>query len=186
MSKILDIRKNWCKGPRSLLGGEFWIIVRIHGIVFENMNVPCIWEDRLEDAIQKLLCFSPIILVILALKAKELAFSNYWGSVIIFNTLFQALEVQNKHSEGLAELFKVCIIHRIFPPAENSVRFSVIFLLCTLMILVCFSVQEFHIYLLFMMNQYRPVMLFWIIEMELHRHMFYSVPFWDSKESWWW
>ncbi|KAL0368660.1 UNVERIFIED_CONTAM: hypothetical protein Scaly_1084900 [Sesamum calycinum] len=31
-----------------------------------------------------------------------------------------ALEVQNKHSEALVELFKVCVIHRIFPPAENS------------------------------------------------------------------
>lgn len=31
-----------------------------------------------------------------------------------------ALEVQNKHSEGLVELFKVCLIHRIFPPEENS------------------------------------------------------------------
>ncbi|KAH6768197.1 hypothetical protein C2S51_013533 [Perilla frutescens var. frutescens] len=31
-----------------------------------------------------------------------------------------ALEVQNKHSEGLVELFKVCLIHRIFPPRENS------------------------------------------------------------------
>ncbi|KAL0322733.1 UNVERIFIED_CONTAM: hypothetical protein Sangu_1892600 [Sesamum angustifolium] len=29
-----------------------------------------------------------------------------------------ALEVQNKHSEALVELFKVCVIHRIFPPAE--------------------------------------------------------------------
>ncbi|KAK6145783.1 hypothetical protein DH2020_019652 [Rehmannia glutinosa] len=27
-----------------------------------------------------------------------------------------ALEVQNKHAEALAELFKVCLIHRIFPP----------------------------------------------------------------------
>ncbi|XP_042059189.1 uncharacterized protein LOC121803624 [Salvia splendens] len=31
-----------------------------------------------------------------------------------------ALEVQNKHSEALVELFKVCLIHRIFPPEENS------------------------------------------------------------------
>ncbi|KAL7128121.1 hypothetical protein ABFS83_14G294800 [Erythranthe nasuta] len=31
-----------------------------------------------------------------------------------------ALEVQNKHSEALAELFKVCIIHQIFTPEENS------------------------------------------------------------------
>ncbi|KAK6122859.1 hypothetical protein DH2020_043385 [Rehmannia glutinosa] len=31
-----------------------------------------------------------------------------------------ALEVQNKHAEALAELFKVCLIHRIFPPEENS------------------------------------------------------------------
>ncbi|XP_057779082.1 uncharacterized protein LOC130997679 isoform X2 [Salvia miltiorrhiza] len=33
-----------------------------------------------------------------------------------------ALEVQNKHSEALVELFKVCLIHRIFPPEENSVE----------------------------------------------------------------
>ncbi|KAL8487408.1 hypothetical protein ACS0TY_023910 [Phlomoides rotata] len=31
-----------------------------------------------------------------------------------------ALEVQNRHSEALVELFKVCLIHRIFPPEENS------------------------------------------------------------------
>ncbi|KAI3459757.1 hypothetical protein Pfo_016420 [Paulownia fortunei] len=31
-----------------------------------------------------------------------------------------ALEVQNKHAEVLVELFKVCIIHRIFSPEENS------------------------------------------------------------------
>ncbi|KAL3829228.1 hypothetical protein ACJIZ3_018030 [Penstemon smallii] len=31
-----------------------------------------------------------------------------------------ALEVQNKHSEALVELFKVCLIHRIFPPEESS------------------------------------------------------------------
>ncbi|PIN20557.1 hypothetical protein CDL12_06757 [Handroanthus impetiginosus] len=31
-----------------------------------------------------------------------------------------ALEVQNKHSEAMVELFKVCLIHRIFPPEENS------------------------------------------------------------------
>ncbi|KAL3642094.1 hypothetical protein CASFOL_012909 [Castilleja foliolosa] len=31
-----------------------------------------------------------------------------------------ALEVQNKHAEALVELFKVCLIHRIFPPEENS------------------------------------------------------------------
>ncbi|XP_051118210.1 uncharacterized protein LOC127242636 [Andrographis paniculata] len=31
-----------------------------------------------------------------------------------------ALEVQNKHSDALAELFKVCLIHRTFPPEENS------------------------------------------------------------------
>ncbi|CAA0818640.1 Unknown protein [Striga hermonthica] len=31
-----------------------------------------------------------------------------------------ALEVQNKHAEALVELFKVCLIHRVFPPEENS------------------------------------------------------------------
>lgn len=31
-----------------------------------------------------------------------------------------ALEVQSRHSEALVELFKVCLIHRIFPPEENS------------------------------------------------------------------
>ncbi|GER41653.1 NADH-quinone oxidoreductase subunit D [Striga asiatica] len=31
-----------------------------------------------------------------------------------------ALEVQNKHAQALAELFKVCLIHRVFPPEENS------------------------------------------------------------------
>lgn len=35
---------------------------------------------------------------------------------------FQALEIQGKHSEAAVELFKICVIHQIFPPEEFSVR----------------------------------------------------------------
>ncbi|KAL8491862.1 hypothetical protein ACS0TY_023457 [Phlomoides rotata] len=42
------------------------------------------------------------------------------GEDISTNDIVQALEVQNRHSEALVELFKVCLIHRIFPPEENS------------------------------------------------------------------
>ncbi|XP_075484334.1 uncharacterized protein LOC142524297 isoform X1 [Primulina tabacum] len=37
-----------------------------------------------------------------------------------------ALEVQNKHSESLVELFKVCLIHRIFPPGESSLEMEMV------------------------------------------------------------
>ncbi|GFP80709.1 hypothetical protein PHJA_000214200 [Phtheirospermum japonicum] len=43
-----------------------------------------------------------------------------------------ALEVQNKHAEALVELFNVCLIHRIFPPEENSVCLRLLFALQTL------------------------------------------------------
>ncbi|EPS65535.1 hypothetical protein M569_09246, partial [Genlisea aurea] len=38
-----------------------------------------------------------------------------------------ALEVQNKHSEALEELSKVCTIHRVFPPERNSAEMEMVF-----------------------------------------------------------
>lgn len=46
--------------------------------------------------------------------------------------LLQALEIQGKHSESVGELSKICLIHRIFPPNEYSVR-----------ALISYQVQEF-------------------------------------------
>ncbi|KAK6122892.1 hypothetical protein DH2020_043358 [Rehmannia glutinosa] len=54
-----------------------------------------------------------------------------------------ALEVQNKHAEALAELFKVCLIHRIFPPEENSVRLCLLFAVQTSVICLFSSYKYF-------------------------------------------
>ncbi|KAF2579028.1 hypothetical protein F2Q68_00001825 [Brassica cretica] len=37
-----------------------------------------------------------------------------------------ALEIQGKHSESVAELSKICLIHRIFPPEEYSAEMEMV------------------------------------------------------------
>ncbi|KAG2296049.1 hypothetical protein Bca4012_002529 [Brassica carinata] len=37
-----------------------------------------------------------------------------------------ALEIQGKHSESVAELSKICLIHRIFPPGEYSAEMEMV------------------------------------------------------------
>lgn len=106
-----------------------------------------------------LLCFA----LVFSFSFPQLLSFNYH----IFVILFQALEVQNKHSEGLVELFKVCLIHRIFPPEENSVCFSAPCFMCKLLSFVCFNVQELRYFLLLInTNQF----LILNHEMEHHQH----------------
>ncbi|KAM3237827.1 hypothetical protein P3S67_012257 [Capsicum chacoense] len=42
------------------------------------------------------------------------------GDVVLSKTVDEALEIQGKHSEAVVKLFKICVIHQIFPPKEFS------------------------------------------------------------------
>ncbi|KAM3342537.1 hypothetical protein P3S68_027503 [Capsicum galapagoense] len=42
------------------------------------------------------------------------------GDVVLSKTVNEALEIHGKHSEAVVKLFKICVIHQIFPPKEFS------------------------------------------------------------------
>jgi hypothetical protein len=56
----------------------------------------------------------------------------------------QALEIQGKRTEALDELVKICRIHNVFPPEENSVCILLFSLPICFPVLLFSSFNPFH------------------------------------------